>query len=63
MIEWKSANSGSSFLLSRSLTQAVAGWLGLPNYDADMIRELGGDRIFLDGLLSLWHPDGKIWGD
>jgi protease-4 len=63
VIEWKSANSGSSFLLSRSLTRAVAGWLGLPNYDADLIRELGGDRIFLDGLLSLWHPDGKIWGD
>jgi protease-4 len=63
VIEWKSANSGSSFLLSRSLTRAVAGWLGLPEYDADMIRELGGDRIFLDGLLSLWHPDGKIWGD
>jgi protease-4 len=63
VIEWKSANSGSSFLLSRSLTRAVAGWLGLSNYDADMIRELGGDRIFLDGLLSLWHPDGKIWGD
>jgi protease-4 len=63
VIEWKSANSGSSFLLSRSLTRAVAGWLGLPAYDADMIRELGGDRIFLDGLLSLWHPDGKIWGD
>jgi protease IV len=63
VIEWKSANSGSSFLLSRSLTRAVAGWLGLPEYDADMIRELGGDRIFLDGLLSLWHPNGKIWGD
>ena len=30
VIEWKSANSGSSFLLSRSLTRAVAGWLGLP---------------------------------
>jgi protease IV len=63
VIEWKSANSGSSFLLSRSLTRAVAGWLGLPNYDADLIRDIGGDRIFLDGLLSLWHPNGKIWGD
>ena len=63
VIEWKSENSGSSFFLSRSLTKAVARWLGMPDYDADLIRELGGDRIFLDGLLSLWHPDGKIWGD
>jgi protease IV len=63
VIEWKSKNSGSSFFLSRSLTKAVASWLGLPDYDADLIRELGGDRIFLDGLLSLWHLDGKILGD
>ena len=63
VIEWKSEKSGSSFLLSRSLTKAVARWLGLPEYDADLIRELGRDRIFLDGLLSLWHPAGKIWGD
>ena len=26
-------------------------------YDGDLIRKLGGDRIFLDGLLSLWHPE------
>jgi protease IV len=63
VIEWKSEKSGSSFLLSRSLTKAAAHWLGLPEYDADLVRELGGDRIFLDGLLSLWHPAGKIWGD
>ena len=30
VIEWKSENSGSSFLLSRSLTKAVARWLGVP---------------------------------
>jgi protease IV len=63
VIEWKSEKSGSGFLLSRSLSKAVADWLGIPGYDADLIRDLGGDRIFLDGLLSLWHPDAKIWGD
>ena len=30
VIEWKSEKSGSSFLLSRSLTKAAARWLGLP---------------------------------
>jgi protease-4 len=63
VVEWKTEKSGSSFLFSNALAKAVANWLGLPGYDADLIKELGGDRIFLDGLLSLWHPDGKIWGD
>ena len=50
-------------VLERAGQGRGANWLGLPGYDADLIKELGGDRIFLDGLLSLWHPDGKIWGD
>lgn len=62
VIEWKAERSGSSLFLSSSLTRAVARWLGLPEYDADLARQLGGDRIFLDGLLSLWQPDAKLWG-
>ncbi|MDW6025654.1 signal peptide peptidase SppA [Mesorhizobium sp. BAC0120] len=63
VIEWKPQRSGSSWLLSNSLAKAVARWLGLPEYDAGLIRELGGERIFLDGLLSLWHPDNGLWGN
>ena len=63
VIEWKSEKSRLRFSAVALTGKAVADWLGLPGYDADLIRELGGDRIFLDGLLSLWHPDGKIWGD
>jgi len=43
--------------LSESYARAVARWLGLPESDGDLIRKLGGDRIFLDGQLSLWHPE------
>jgi len=63
VIEWKSKDEGSSWLFSSSLAKAVAHWLGVPEYDADLIRQLGGDRIFLDGLLSLWHPDKTLWGN
>jgi protease-4 len=57
VVEWKAKKTGSSWLLSDSYARALARWLGLPEYDADLIERLGGDRIFLDGLLSLWHPE------
>jgi protease IV len=56
VVEWKPKGSGSSWWLSSSYARSVAQWLGLPDYDADITRKLGLDRIFLDGLLSLWHP-------
>ncbi len=57
VIEWKSDDEEGGWLLSNALARAAARWLGAPSYDADLIKELGGDRIFLDGLLSLWQPD------
>jgi protease IV len=57
VVEWKPKDSGSSWLLPGSYARFVARWLGLPENDADLIERLGGDRIFLDGLLSLWHPE------
>jgi protease IV len=30
--------------------------LGLPGYGGEFIREIGADRLFLDGLVSVWHP-------
>ena len=55
VIEWKPKGNGN-FLLARSLTRAIADAVGLPAAGPDLLRELGGDRIFLDGLLSLWQP-------
>ena len=42
VIEWKSEKSGSGFLLSSSLSRAVADWLGMPGYDADLFRSSAG---------------------
>ena len=52
-----SPRTGSSWLLPDSYARALSRLLGLPEYDAGLIERLGGDRIFLDGLLSLWHPE------
>lgn len=56
VIEWKKKGSGN-FLLAQSMMRAIAGAIGLPSSGGDLIRDLGGDRIFLDGLLSLWQPE------
>lgn len=62
IVEWKPKNEDSGWIFSESLANAVARWLGVPENGADLIRELGGERIFLDGLLSVWHPDAGSWG-
>jgi protease-4 len=51
VIEWKSASSRSLFF-SRALARLV----GLPEGSAGILDRIGADRIFLDGLLSVWHP-------
>ena len=51
VIEWKSP-SGRSFLFSKALARLV----GLPEGTAGFFERIGADRIFLDGLLSVWHP-------
>jgi len=55
VIEWKPKDSTTGFLLSKAIGEQLSRWLGLPQESGDIIRELGGDRIFLDGLLSLWQ--------
>jgi hypothetical protein len=34
----------------------------LPDGAAALIRALGSERIFLDGLLSVWHPEKAVIG-
>jgi protease-4 len=51
IIEWKSAGS-RSFFFSKALARLV----GLPEGSVDILERVGADRIFLDGLLSVWHP-------
>src|SRR5690606_21393700 len=54
VVEWKRADSGvlGSFWSSR----ALATLLGVEWLTPELARAVGADRIFLDGLLSLWQP-------
>jgi protease IV len=63
IIEWEPRESGSSFLLSSALVRNVARLLGYPEESGDVLRELGMERLFLDGLLSVWQPEKSPMGD
>jgi len=54
--EWKPRRDSGSWLLGSAAMSALAAWLGLPAGGSDMLSELGADRIFLDGLVSVWQP-------
>jgi protease-4 len=57
VIEWVAPQSGfGSFALAR----AAGAFFGFDQLGADFARQSGADRMFLDGLLSLWHPDGAL---
>ena len=56
VIEWKDTDRRGGFLLSESMAKMAAKALGLPDAGGDVIHELGADRLFLDGLVSVWHP-------
>ena len=34
----------------------VGSALGLSETGSDVLHEIGADRLFLDGLVSVWHP-------
>jgi len=57
IIEWKPKQSTASMFLSSSLAKVLASWLGVASIDADLLEKVGADRIFLDGLLSVWQAD------
>ncbi|MBO6718059.1 MAG: signal peptide peptidase SppA [Rhizobiaceae bacterium] len=56
VVEWKPRGSAQDWLTGSAAMRALANLLGLPAGD-DLISELGADRIFLDGLVSVWQPD------
>ena len=62
VIEWE-AKDGGSFLFSQALAKAAVQLLGLPDSGGALLKELGAERLFLDGLLSVWHPEKPAWGD
>ncbi|TPI17088.1 signal peptide peptidase SppA [Mesorhizobium sp. B4-1-3] len=56
VVEWKDRDRRGGFLFSQSMAKLAAKALGLPDAGGDVIHELGADRLFLDGLVSVWHP-------
>ncbi|RUV20663.1 signal peptide peptidase SppA [Mesorhizobium sp. M7A.F.Ca.MR.245.00.0.0] len=56
VVEWKDTEQRGGFLFSKAMAQTIGSALGLPAYSGDVIHELGADRLFLDGLVSVWHP-------
>ncbi|UCI27714.1 signal peptide peptidase SppA [Mesorhizobium sp. B2-8-5] len=56
VVEWKDKDRRGGFLFSQSMAKLAAKALGLPDAGGDIIHELGADRLFLDGLVSVWHP-------
>ncbi|TXR47997.1 signal peptide peptidase SppA [Phyllobacterium endophyticum] len=63
VLEWKPVEKSSlGMFFSHSAVKMLAKYLGIPEESAGILRELTGDRMFLDGLVSVWHVDGKPVG-
>ncbi|MER9329103.1 signal peptide peptidase SppA [Mesorhizobium sp. M0488] len=56
VVEWKDTERRGGFLFSKAMARTIGSALGLPDFGGDVIHELGADRLFLDGLVSVWHP-------
>lgn len=56
VVEWKDTDRGGGWLFSKALTRTVSRLLGLPENSGDVLDQLGAERLFLDGLVSVWHP-------
>ncbi|MER9655476.1 signal peptide peptidase SppA [Mesorhizobium sp. M0152] len=56
VVEWKDTERRGGFLFSKAMARTIGSALGLPDLAGDVIHELGADRLFLDGLVSVWHP-------
>lgn len=62
VLEWK-ARRGDGLFGSWSLAGTLGQMLGLDEFGRDLARRIGADRIFLDGLLSVWQPAGQALKD
>jgi protease IV len=55
VVEWK-ARASSSIFNPFSTGAFIGRALGLEDLAPELMRRTGADRMFLDGLLSVWHP-------
>ncbi|MFC6490885.1 signal peptide peptidase SppA [Nitratireductor sp. GCM10026969] len=56
IIEWKADDSAGSWFLPQIASNWAARLLGLPQ-DGAFLSRIGAERMFLDGLLSVWQPE------
>jgi protease-4 len=56
VVEWKDTEKRGGFLFSKAMVRIIGSALGLPDYGGEVIHQIGADRLFLDGLVSVWHP-------
>ena len=59
VIEWKPRDSGG-FLFSEAVANSLGAAMGMPGAGADIIKRSGLDRLFLDGLVSVWQPSSAL---
>ena len=59
VIEWKPSDSGG-LLFSEAIATSVGAAVGLPAAGADIVKRSGLDRLFLDGLISVWQPSSAL---
>lgn len=61
IVEWEPKQSDGPWLLS----ETAAFWMGgMRGFDINAaLKEIGAERLFLDGLLSLWQPENGLAGD
>ena len=62
VIEWKPANRGG-ILSPLSAVSAFATLTGLDRIGPELARKAGAERMFLDGLLSVWQPETTSTSD
>ncbi|MBV2142306.1 signal peptide peptidase SppA [Falsochrobactrum sp. TDYN1] len=56
-LEWKPESSETGFSLRDLIIHAGARFLGMPQQADGVFKDIIKDRIFLDGILSVWHVD------
>src|SRR5690606_16391272 len=57
-LEWKPVSSETGFSLRDLIIHAGARVIGVPQEADGVLKQIARERIFLDGLLSVWHVDG-----
>ena len=56
VVEWKPDRGAEAWLTGTAAARTLSRLLGFPA-GTDILTELGADRIFLDGLVSVWQPE------